>query len=461
MDDVNRIGVPLRTSGVTTVDDRSGTHTAPDPRRARSASRGSWAAVGVWGAVIGAGVLALVATGDLVSVATEAPPLHGGWDLRPGLSMLPAVACAVALVAVWPRACATLRWRAVMVGSTGVALAWGVSLALVDGGRGLVGPAQNPREYLAGVRTLGSPARFLRDFPDAIRHSSVHVQGHPPGYPLVVWVIDRLGFGAWGVTVVQVVGGALAVPAVLLAVRAVADESFARRAAPFVAVSPAAIWLVSSADAAFAGVGAWAVTAVVLACVQSRGRRRDALAVAGGALLGVAAVLSYGLTLLAVVPLGVAWRRRAVRPLVLATVGGAAVFLAFAVAGFWWFDGLAATQREYVSGIASRRPYEVFVLANLAALAIATGPAVAVGLARLRGARVAWLVGGAVAAVMLANLSGMSKGEVERIWLPFAVWLLPAAGAVSARGEPRIVRRWLAAQCALALFVQVGVRTPW
>ena len=69
------------------------------------------------------------------------------------------------------------------------------------------------------------------------------------------------------------------------------------------------------------------------------------------------------------------------------------------------------------------------MVGNLAALAIATGPAVAVGLARLRNARVWWLVGGAVAAVMLADLSGMSKGEVERIWLQFAVWLLPAAGA--------------------------------
>jgi len=450
---------------VTLVHDRSGPRASSNRRLARAARGRAGVAVAVWGAIVAAGVFALVATGDLVSVATEAPPLHGVWDLRPGLSMLPALVCGVALVAVWPRACTRLRWRSLIVGSSGAALAWGVSLALVDGGRGLVGPAQNRREYLAGVRALGSPAHFLRDFPDAILHSSVHVQGHPPGYPLIVWAIGGLGLGAWGVTAVQVAGGVLAVPAVLLAVRAVAGEPFARRAAPFVAVSPAAIWLVSSADALFAGVGAWAIAAVVLACVGSRGRRTDVLAVVGGGLLGVAGFLSYGLVLLAAVPLGVAWSRRAVRPVLLAVAGGGAVLLLFAAAGFWWFDGLAATRHHYVAGIASRRPYEVFVVANLAALAIATGPAVAAGLARLRGAPVAWLVSGAVAAVALADLSGMSKGEVERIWLPFAVWLLPAAGALAARDRTRTgtrtVERWLAAQCALALLVQGGVRTPW
>jgi len=435
--------------------------TAREPRAGSEEARAAWFGIGAWCAIVGVGVLALYATGNLVSIATEVPPLHATWDPRPGLSMLPALACAAALVVLLPRWCATREWRAVNVGATGAALVWGVSLAWVDGVPGLVGPAQNPREYLAGARILGSPARFLHDFPGNIVRFPVHVQGHPPGYPLVVWGIDRLGLGSWGVTAVQVVGGALAVPAVLVAVRAVAGEPFARRAAPFVAVSPAAIWLVSSADALFAGVGAGAVAAIVLACVSKRSRSADAFAVGGGVLLGVAAFLSYGLALLAVIPLGIARRERAVRPLVLAAMGGVAVVAVFAAAGFWWFDGLVATQQRYAAGIASRRPYEVFVVGNLAALAIATGPAVAVGLARLRNARVWWLVGGAVAAVMLADLSGMSKGEVERIWLPFAVWLLPAAGALTARGEPRLVRRWLALQCACALLVQVGVRTPW
>jgi hypothetical protein len=49
----------------------------------------------------------------------------------------------------------------------------------------------------------------------------------------------------------------------------------------------------------------------------------------------------------------------------------------------------------------------------------------------------------------------MSKGETERIWLPFAPWLLVATAAL--RGS----RGWLGAQIALALALQLGVRSPW
>ena len=113
-------------------------------------------------------------------------------------------------------------------------------------------------------------------------------------------------------------------------------------------------------------------------------------------LFGVTAFLSYGLVLLAVIPLGIAFHRRRVRPILLAALGASFVFLAFALAGFWWFAGLAATRARYHAGVASRRPYDVFLLVNVACLAIATGPAIAVALARLRDRRLWWLVGGAL-----------------------------------------------------------------
>ena len=134
------------------------------------------------------------------------------------------------------------------------------------------------------------------------------------------------------------------------------------------------------------------------------------------------------------------------------------VFAAFALAGFWWFAGLAATRTRYHAGVASRRPYDVFLLVNLAALAIATGPAIAVALARLRDRRLWWLVGGALVAIGIAAITGMSKGEVERIWLPFSVWLLPAGAALAVSRHPS---RWLAAQLAFAIGVQTLVRSPW
>jgi hypothetical protein len=56
-----------------------------------------------------------------------------------------------------------------------------------------------------------------------------------------------------------------------------------------------------------------------------------------------------------------------------------------------------------------------------------------------------------------ADLSGLSKAEVERIWLPFAVWLIAGAALLPARDR----RGWLAAQAAAALLVNHLLFTTW
>jgi len=189
------------------------------------------------------------------------------------------------------------------------------------------------------------------------------------------------------------------------------------------------------------------------------------LALAGGLLFGCLAYLSYGLVLLALLPLAVAWWRR--RPAVIgwAVVGAVPVALAFTLAGFWWFEGLGATRLEYLASVARDRPYWTFLFFNTAAFAIALGPAVVAGLVGVRDRRLWWLFGAALAAVVAANLSGMSKGEVERIWLPFTVWLLPAGvGLLTGLAETQRVRALrvaLALQAAAALVVQSGVKPRW
>jgi hypothetical protein len=63
----------------------------------------------------------------------------------------------------------------------------------------------------------------------------------------------------------------------------------------------------------------------------------------------------------------------------------------------------------------------------------------------------------ALGCVVVADLSGMSKAEVERIWLPFEPWLLIAAALLSARWR----RAGLAIQLTTALLVQHLLLTGW
>jgi hypothetical protein len=53
-------------------------------------------------------------------------------------------------------------------------------------------------------------------------------------------------------------------------------------------------------------------------------------------------------------------------------------------------------------------------------------------------------------------VSGLSKGEVERIWLPFVPWLLVAAGT---RDEQWM--GWCCAQAGWTILVQASIQTPW
>lgn len=418
-------------------------------------------ALGAWGGVI---VVAHVLLERLQSaganIRINAAPLVGTFQLRLTGRVLPALAVGVLIVFAGPRLVSRVGWRTLLFLTGSAAAVWAVSLAIVDGSEGLTRPLEARTEYLADVVNVGSPGAFLATFVDRIADYGVHVQGHPPGTVLLLWGLDRIGLGgsAWAATLF-VAGGAAAVPAVLVAVREVAGETLARRSAPFVVLAPVAIWVASSADALYMGVSAWAVALVVLATGRD-GRAADAYALAGGLLFGVTAFLSYGLVLLAIIPTLVALHRRRLRTLVVALTGAAPVFIVFLGGGFWWLSGLLATRERYFGGVGSRRPYLDFLVANTACLAIASGPALAVAVARLRDRRLWLLVGGALAVVGAAMISGMSKGEVERIWLPFTLWLLPAGAALAVRRSAH-TSRWLGLQAGTTLAVATIVKTSW
>ena len=414
----------------------------------------AWAGLIAWGRAWGLGLLR--AGVDLV---LPTPPVLGepapGW--RPGLAV-PVVVGAV-LVAVLPWLARRLPWRALLGCAVALAAVWAVAVALVDGPDGLTRGPSWSTEYGHDVPVVAEdPGGFLRRFPDDIERYEVHVRGHPPAHVLTLAGLDRLGLGGhrWEAALV-VLGGASATAAVALAVRDVAGEGVARAAVPFLVLAPAAIWIATSADALFAGTAAWAVAALVVA-TSATGRRQVVLAVVGGLLASVAVLQSYGLVLVGAVPLAVAVHRRQVRPLLVGAAAAVAGVLAWVPFGFWWFDGLAATRHEY-EVLPLDRPRLYFAVNNLAAWGLALGPATAVALARLRDRRLWLLVGGGVAAALVADASGLSEGEVERIWLPFTVWVLAAGAVLAARaGEQRV---WLAAQVATTVGVVAWITTQW
>lgn len=421
-------------------------------------SRLPWYALGAWATlVVTSHVWGRVLRGS-TAIGLQVPPLHSSWRVRFGPATILVALLAVVLVVSLPRWFRSLPWPAVPWVSGAVTAIWALTVAANDGitgwTRGVI-----TSDYLATARQVESPSRFLGAFTETLRDRDfgVHTSGHPPGFVLVLWCLDRVGLRAdfWP-TALCVGGGALAVVFVVMSVGRVCGEASARAAAPFLVVSPAAIWIATTPDAFFAGVGAAAVCATICATVHPRRRRADALAALGGALFAATAMLSYGLVLLGLIPVAVAVYRRRWRPLLLATVVAVALLTAFgAITGFWWTDGLAATKDRYWAGIASTRPLRYFLIANVAALGLAAGPATAVAVCRQRVGGVRVIVSGALAAVIMANLSAMSKGEVERIWLPFTVWILAANAALGVR--LKTARRFLALQAAVAIALQTLV----
>ncbi|MGW1894483.1 hypothetical protein ACWCP6_30205 [Streptomyces sp. NPDC002004] len=421
------------------------------------------------------------------------PPLYANWLPHTGPGTPAALAVAAAVVAYGPVLADRLSWRVLVPGAWVVSMAWIWSLALVDGWqRGVAGRLTAPYEYLRVIDRFHDVGAALRDFTHHILlhspdHWPPHVAGHPPAATLTFVGLDRIGLGgggwagAWCITL-----GGSAAAAVLVALRALTDAATARRAAPFLVLAPGAVWIGASADGYFAAVAAWAVALLAVATAR-RGAARAAAAFGSGLLFGLTAYLSYGLTVFALFAAAVlllTHRRSsgsartggspvvATLPWLLA--GAAVVPVAFALAGFDYGEAYRLLVQRYYQGAGGVRPYAYWVWADLACLVLQVGPATAAGLRRTAVAtpeavrrvpegrtrpvdRLVVLVLTAVLAVAVADLSGMSKAETERIWLPFAMWLLPATALLPRRGR----RAWLTAQAVLALLVNHLLLTGW
>ncbi|WP_406067744.1 hypothetical protein OG372_04165 [Streptomyces sp. NBC_01020] len=408
------------------------------------------------------------------------PPLLADWLPHVGPGTPAALAVAAGVIVHGPVLAARLSWRTLTLVAYGTSLAWIWSLALVDGWqRGVANRLVNRNEYLSVIDRFAHIGPTLRTFNQHIlighpHNWPAHVAGHPPGATLTFVWLDRIGLGGggwagvWCITV-----GASAAVAVLVALRALTSERTARRAAPFLVLAPAAVWIGTSADGYFAAVAAWAVALLALAATRTV-RAPALVALAAGLLFGWTLYISYGLTLFAVPAVVVLLLARNARPLAPALAGVALVALAFTLAGFNWWEAYGLLVQRYYQGVGGDRPQSYWVWGNLACTVVITGLASVAGLRRAgaslpgavrrwRGARdgaadrLGMLALAVLLALLIADLSGMSKAETERIWIPFALWMLPAAALLPAADR----RRWLTLQALLALLVNHLLLTTW
>jgi hypothetical protein len=399
-----------------------------------------------------------------VRLWADAAPIFGDW--RPHAGWGTPAAVVVAAVVIW-RGVSWARdapWVRLLATAYATAVAWTLSLALVDGwSKGLATRLTPEAEYLTEVPRVPDIPAMLAGFTDKIVQTdagvwSTHTAGHPPGALLIFVGLDRIGLGGGGAAALAcVLAGATVAVWVPVALRWLGDEAAARAALPFLVLFPGAVWVGASADGIFA--------AVVAAGLALLAAPRWWLGPAGGVLIGFALYLSYGFVLVGPLALAVIALRRRHRIAVLAagTTGAAAVAAAFTAAGFWWPQGYRLVVERYYQGWAADRPYAYWVWANVAGLVLAAGPLLLPALRRTvmaaRGDRAASVVLplAATAAVLVADLSGLSKAEVERIWLPFTVWLVVAAARLP-EGDRRA---WLIAQAATALAVNHLLWTWW
>lgn len=419
-------------------------------------------------------------------VHAPTPPLYAGYLPRTGPGSPVAVVLALLVVLRGPELAARLRWRRLLLLGYLATVAWTVALALIDGWQlGVAGRLSVPTEYLREVPDVVDVGAFLRTFATHILafqpgSFTTHVAAHPPLAVLLFVLMSRIGLGGGGPSgVLCILVGASAPVAVAVTLRALGTdggERLARAALPFGVLAPVAIWVGVSADGLYAGVLAWAVALLALAAGEQRrtGRLGVVSALGAGLLFGACLYFSYGLALAGLFPVAVLLLTRRVRPVAVATLGVAAVASAFTSAGFWWYEGFRLTKVLYEQPMqfgSADRSYGYWVWAAPAAFAVTLGPATVAGLRRVvAGAPVALrrsgpvgqraltaLCSAALVAVLVADVSGLSRGETERIWLPFAMWLVPAAGML----PPRHARWWLLAQAVVALAVNHLLTPPW
>jgi hypothetical protein len=268
----------------------------------------------------------------------------------------------------------------------------------------------------------------------------------------------------FGALLLTLFGIAAAWPVAAIASRLSGDALAGARAGVLWTLVPGPVLFIPQFDQALAFVTASAAALVLAAAAGTSASRRAALAIAGGLLGCVALFVSYGsLVFLAFVGLAVLVVGRGSKPtwavLLVAATTTLAVVAATAVLGYDPIASLRTALAIHRETYTRPRSYALWLGFDVLDLGLFLGPPVA--------ALFVWriakspLARALAVALALLVLSGATRGEVGRLWIPLMPLLLVAA-VVSSRGETtgpsRSEALWLG---GLLVVLDVVLRVRW
>lgn len=337
-------------------------------------------------------------------------------------------------------------------------LSFGAAMAILNGDpKGFVDPIarRRPADYQQDVPRVGhlGARGFIRDYPKIARSlTSVHSRTHPPGTPVVYYVLQRLSQRHLVPRAIAIafLGSLVLVPAWFLA-RELGTDRSARASVLFLAVASApAVFVFLSFDAVYATL-LTTVSALLVAAVR---RGKASLAVLGGVAAAAASLFTYAVAFIigfAVIYAfaSLPWRQ-AVRTLVLAAAGGVAMLGVMRLA--FGFDLVASFRASYAVVPVTIRSYWYWLFGNIAAwLTFAGLPIAALGVWEFVERRSVYLIALFVP-LMGANLTKIFPGETERIGQFAYPFLAVAAGLAFERWERAGGRRRPGVMSALVVF---------
>jgi hypothetical protein len=414
-------------------------------------------------------------------------PLHAYWDPRLTLWILPAAAAAAVsvILVLW-----AVKKRKTWVPPLAAALAVTAVNFAPGGGRKF--PFDWLERALVDARILFQSPDVFAGYVEATRAVSCHCRTRPGLLYWILGALDRLcAHNVYAIEIVIIAAVVASVPLLYFGARAAANKDTGLTAAALFAVAPAFLIFGPGLDGVNCLIGTAVIVVALKAATSERGRLWS---VAAGVLLAIALTTSYLLIVLIIFAAAFIWagaissrrRPRATASGFIILAAAAAVLVVFQAAT--GYDHIAAFKRAYwvnqelpsagpnviklaaqalglvrnAAAESAQRPYRFFVFGNIYSLFVMMGVPAAVlyyrEMARIirdRGVRRSFYGAASIGFLLVFlvyNFSGLTLGEVERVWL-FLVpgFLIPAGSGLLRLGKSENGKRLAGAVFTLTI----------